>query len=145
MTENTLEAAARRAAACAYIPYSGYAVGAALECEDGTVFQGCNVENAAYSPCLCAERNALGAAVQAGHRSFRRVFIVAGTDRPAAPCGVCRQMLFEFSPNMEVLATTLEPGGPQKRWILKDLLPDGFGPVDLGQEHAEESGTAPEA
>lgn len=131
MPWESLEAAARAAAGRAYCPYSHYPVGAALECEDGQVFVGCNIESASFSPTLCAERTALAAAVAAGHRRFRRIAVVAGTHRAASPCGVCRQVLFEFGPDLEVFATTLEPGGPSRTWRLAELLPDGFGPADF--------------
>lgn len=137
---DSLEAAARRAAAYAYCPYSRFRVGAALEAEDGTVFVGCNVENAAYSPCLCAERAALGTAVAAGHRKFTRISVVGGHAKAASPCGVCRQALFEFSPGMEVRCSTLEEGGDSQTWVLRDLLPDGFGPSDLDVPPPGESG-----
>lgn len=126
-----LEAAAREVAGRAYCPYSRYRVGAALETADGTVFSGCNVENAVYPLGVCAERSALSAAVSAGHREFRRIFVVAGTDRPGPPCGACRQMLSEFAPDLPIESTTLAEGGPRKAWRLSQLLPDWYGPQDL--------------
>jgi len=122
-------AAARAALANAHAPYSRFRVGAALECEDGRVFVGANVENASYGLTNCAERVALGAAVVAGARRFRRVVVVTETHPPAAPCGACRQALAEFG-----LDTVVEAVGTTqtRRWRLGDLLPDHFGPADLG-------------
>lgn len=131
---DALEQAAREVAEKAYCPYSHYRVGAALEADDGSVWAGCNVENASYSLTICAERSALVAAVSAGRRRFRRVVIVGGEGRPAAPCGACRQMLFEFNPRMEVVACTLDPEGERVSWRLDELLVGGFGPEDLGIE-----------
>ena len=125
-----LRAAAEAARSQAYCPYSGFAVGAALEAEDGRVFVGCNVENASYGVTLCAERAALTAAVAGGARRFRRLAIVAGTEPAVAPCGACRQALAEFG-----LALVVEAFGPngRRRWLLSDLLPDAFGPAALDQ------------
>lgn len=115
--------AARRVQQEAYAPYSRYRVGAALEAEDGSIYAGCNVENASYGLTMCAERVALGAAVAAGARRFRRVVVVSDSEPPAAPCGACRQVLFEFAPDADVLAV-----GPQSshRWTMRDLLPAAF-------------------
>ena len=88
----------------AYAPYSGFHVGAALECEDGSVFLGCNVENAAYGSSICAERVAVCKAVSEGRRSYRRIAIAADSSVYCMPCGNCLQVLSEFSPDMEVLA-----------------------------------------
>ena len=98
--QNALFQAACAARTHAYAPYSGYRVGAALLCEDGRIFTGCNVENAAYPLCTCAERTALCAAVSQGARRFLAIAIAGGTDedctQPCAPCGGCRQNLAEF-------------------------------------------------
>ena len=107
-----------------YCPYSHFAVGAALECEDGTVFTGCNIENAAYSPTLCAERVAVGKAVSEGHTRFRRIAVAGGGEAPCVPCGVCRQVMMEFAPEMEVIC--LNGKGEAKHFTLKELLPYGF-------------------
>lgn len=123
-----LRAAAEAARAQAYCPYSGFAVGAALEAADGRVFVGCNVENASYGVTLCAERAALAAAVAAGVREFRRIAIVASSDPAVAPCGICRQALAEFGAALQVEA--YGPAGA-RRWTLADLLPDAFGPGSL--------------
>ena len=98
--QNALFQAACAARTHAYAPYSGFRVGAALLCEDGRIFTGCNVENAAYPLCTCAERTALCAAVSQGARHFLAIAIAGGTDedctQPCAPCGGCRQNLAEF-------------------------------------------------
>jgi cytidine deaminase len=123
-----LTAAARAAQANAYAPYSRFRVGAALEADDGRVFAGANVENASYGLTNCAERVALGAAVAAGARRFRRLVVVSETDPAAAPCGACRQALAEFGTDLVIEAVNRGGG---RRWRLADLLPDGFGPTDL--------------
>ncbi len=101
---------ARQARTRAYAPYSRFLVGAAVLCEDGTIFTGCNVENASYGLAMCAERVAIGAAVASGHRRFMAV-AVAGTGPGAtAPCGACRQVIAEFAPNCPVYCAG-ESGG----------------------------------
>ena len=112
-----------------YSPYSHFPVGAALEGEDGTVYTGCNVENAAYGSCICAERTALVKAVSEGCRSFRRLAVVGNGDDYCWPCGSCRQMLYEFAPDLEILAGR---GDHQfVRYTLRELMPHGFGPEAL--------------
>jgi cytidine deaminase len=128
MSQDSLLAAARAVQAQAYAPYSKYRVGAALEAEDGSVFVGCNVENASYGLTNCAERVAVGAAVSGGWRRFRRIVVVSDSDPPAPPCGACRQVLLEFGPDLIV-----ESVGPARslRWVLRDLIPASFGPEQL--------------
>ncbi len=120
--------AARNAQARAYAPYSNFRVGAALESSDGTVFLGCNVENASYGLTICAERAAVFAAITAGVTRFRRAVVASNVDPPAAPCGACRQVLAEFG-----LDLPIEGVGPKSavKWRLSDLLPAAFGPEQL--------------
>lgn len=129
MTDATaLIQAAIAAAEYAYIPYSHYPVGAALQAADGTVFTGCNVENAAYPATICAERTALVKAVSEGHREFTALVVV--TKNGGSPCGTCRQMLYEFAPNLPVIIADLD-GKIHHELRLSDLLPLGFGPGKL--------------
>lgn len=114
----------------AYAPYSSFRVGAALLAGDGRVFLGANVENAAYGSTLCAERVALPSAVVAGAREFVALAVVGDGDGPCTPCGACRQVLFEFCPQLIVLAGGAD--GAVRRYRLGgELLPDGFGPIRL--------------
>ncbi len=108
----------------AYVPYSHFPVGAALECDDGTVYTGCNIENAGYTPTNCAERTAVFKAVSEGHRKFTRIAIAADTDRFTAPCGVCRQVLNEFAEDMDVILVNNK--GETLDLTLRQLLPYGF-------------------
>jgi cytidine deaminase len=126
--DDALTAAARAAQANAHAPYSRFRVGAALETDDGRVFAGANVENASFGLANCAERVAIGAAVTAGARRFRRLVVVTGADPPAAPCGACRQVLSEFGD--QLLVESVGPRG-RRQWRLAQLLPDRFGPGDL--------------
>jgi cytidine deaminase len=123
--------AARQAQRRAYAPYSGFRVGAALLDGSGTVWHGANVENAAYPATICAERTALPPAVVAGVRDFVALAVVGDGDGPCTPCGTCRQVLFEFAPDLVVIAAGV--AGDVTRYTLgRDLLPDGFGPLRLG-------------
>ena len=122
--EVDLIAAARRAREHADAAFSQFKVGAALEAGDGTVFTGCNIENATYGLTICAERVAMFKALSEGHRVFTRIAIVADTEAPTPPCGACRQILWEFGGNLEVqLANLTEEKG---RHYLKNLLPLPF-------------------
>lgn len=124
-----LKAAAARVRDQAYCPYSHYPVGAALEDETGAIFVGCNVENASYPAGICAERAAIGSAIASGARRFSRVVIVTGALHPTPPCGICRQVLVEFAPALEVVSFTTS--GSTARWSLADLLPAPFMPASL--------------
>ena len=112
----------------AYIPYSNYRVGALLLASDGQHFTGCNVENASYPATICAERTALVKAVSEGVQSFE--LIVVATKNGGSPCGICRQMLYEFSPKMRVVCVSFD-GKISIDAPLYELLPHGFGPNEL--------------
>lgn len=116
------------ARANAYTPYSNYQVGAALLTKSGQVYKGCNIENAAYTPSVCAERTAVFKAVSEGEREFEAIAVV--TYNGGAPCGVCRQVLREFAPNIIVVLGDIEEN--YQLWTLPDLLPHSFGPESLG-------------
>lgn len=124
MTDRELINLAFAALKQAYAPYSGFTVGAALECEDGSVFVGCNIENAAYGDTVCAERVAVFKAVSEGRRRFRRIAIAANSNTYCMPCGSCRQVLCEFSPEMEVLSARGD--GRYVSYRLSELLPKRF-------------------
>ena len=124
MTDRELLSKAKAASMNAYVPYSRFAVGAALECADGTVFTGCNVENAALGSTICAERTACCKAVSEGHREFRRIAIYADSENWCTPCGACRQFLAEFSPDMEVLCA--KAGDRYVSYRLSELMPHVF-------------------
>lgn len=118
-----LVAAARSVRRRAYAPYSGFHVGAAV-LADGRIYRGANVENASYPLSVCAERNAVAAAVAAGRRRIEAVAVVAGDEEPTPPCGGCRQVLHEFGPGMLVVSETT--AGRRARWRLDELLPAAF-------------------
>ncbi len=108
-----------------YIPYSHFAVGAALECSDGTVFTGCNIENASYGPTICAERVAIFKAISEGRRDFKRIVIAGRGQDYCFPCGVCRQVMREFvTDDFEVIC--LNGAGASKHFTLGELLPHSF-------------------
>ena len=119
-----LVAAARAARRRAIAPFSGFRVGAALETADGTVVTGCNIENASYGLTMCAERVAMFAALAGGHRRFRRIAVVADTAAPTPPCGPCRQILWEFGGDLDVVLANLRRTTATYR--LSDLLPLPF-------------------
>ena len=135
MTDQELMDMAKKAAEYAYVPYSKFPVGAALECSDGTIFTGCNVENAAYGDTICAERTALFKAVSEGVREFDAIAIVGSkvgetNTLVTGPCGVCRQALYEFGgPELTVIMARSEDDYIVT--TLGDLLPYGFGPANL--------------
>ena len=129
MIREELKAAAVTMLDRAYCPYSHFAVGAALECADGTVFTGCNIENAAFSPTICAERTAVAKAVSEGHTDFVRIVVAGRCESFCVPCGVCRQVLREFAPDMEIIC--LNSKGEEQVFTLSELLPHSFGPEFL--------------
>ena len=138
MTDTELVAQAIEARNRAYVPYSHFAVGAALLCKDGAVYQGCNIENAAYTPSNCAERTAFFRAVFDGRRDFTAIAVVGGPEgQPiselCAPCGVCRQVMMEFcNPATFRVILAATPDEPISR-TLEQILPLGFGPDNLGK------------
>ena len=131
MSPETLISLAKEAMTHAYVPYSGYKVGAALLCADGTVYQGCNIENAAYGPTNCAERTAFFKAVYDGHRDFTDIAVCGGKDGvitgPFPPCGVCRQVMREFCSD-DFRIYMVGAGDSYEERTLIQLLPDSFDP-----------------
>ena len=121
---DALVAAARSARERALAEYSGFKVGAALETRDGTIVTGCNIENATYGLTICAERVAIFKALSEGHREFGRIVVVADTQSPTPPCGPCRQILWEFAGDIEVVLANLNAVTATHR--LSDLLPHPF-------------------
>ena len=131
MNEKDLCKAAIDAMKNAYVPYSGYRVGAALMTEDGKHFTGCNIENAVYPVGTCAERTAMGKAISEGHRDFVRIVIAGRSEDYCYPCGMCRQFMKEFAPEMQVIC--LNGKGEAKELTLRELLPYGFDSTFLPQ------------
>jgi cytidine deaminase len=130
MTDEQLIEEAKKAMEFAYVPYSKFAVGAALLTTDGKVYRGCNIENAAYSMCNCAERTAFFKALSEGDRQFKKLVVIADTDRPCSPCGACRQVMAEFcSKEMKVILTNLK--GDRTDLTVEQLLPGAFTAEDL--------------
>ena len=119
-----LVAAARRARENAYARFSNFKVGAALQTADGSIVTGCNVENATYGLTICAERVAMFKAISDGHRAFTRIAIVADTPTLTPPCGACRQILWEFGGNLEIILANLD--AQQTTYLLEALLPLPF-------------------
>lgn len=124
MTDRELILLAREASQRAYAPYSQFRVGAALETESGEIYTGCNVENAALGECICAERVAVCKAISEGKRAFRRLAVYADSEDYCLPCGSCRQVLSEFSTDMEVLCA--RGSGNYVSYRLEALLPHSF-------------------
>ena len=124
MKDSELIRAARRARRHAHAAFSAFKVGAALEAADGTVITGCNIENASYGLTMCAERVAMFKALSDGHRTFRRIAIVADTNAPTPPCGACRQILWEFGGDLEIVLANLRRETGRHR--LSALLPIPF-------------------
>ena len=130
MTDADLIARATDARTRAFAPFSKFRVGAALLAADGTVVTGCNVESASYGLTICAERVAVVKGVSDGRTVFTRVVVVADTPKPTPPCGACRQLLWEFAPDAEVILSNLT--GTVVRYTMRDLLPDAFDAKQLG-------------
>ncbi len=130
MDKKELCAAAVSAMEKSYSPYSGYKVGAALLCENGRIFTGCNIENSAYSPTVCAERTAIFKAVSEGERKFAAVAVAGGKDGKITgafpPCGVCRQVMAEFC-DEKFLIIVVTGENSFREYSLKELLPEAFG------------------
>lgn len=121
---------AKKAREMAYVPYSKFKVGAALLTKDGKVYRGCNIENAAYSMCNCAERTALFKAYSEGDKEYKALVVVADTDRPVSPCGACRQVISELCPKeMKVILTNLKNN--IQELTVEELLPGAFSSEDL--------------
>ena len=134
MEKTQLIEKAKEARKLSYSPYSKFAVGAALLCKDGKVFQGANVENASYPLCMCAERNALYNAMMNGYKKsdFVALAIVADTDEPCSPCGACRQVISELFPKeSKIYLANLK--GALKETDIEELLPFSFSGDDLGK------------
>lgn len=119
----------------AYVPYSHFHVGAALVMEDGSIYTGCNIEIASYSPTICAERTAIFKAISEGHKNIKTIVIV-GDANPTYPCGVCRQVIREFGAEATVIiANSTED---YKEYTIDELLPHSFGPEDLSSTHRKD-------
>jgi cytidine deaminase len=127
---NELIEEAKKAREYAYVPYSKFKVGAALLTKDGKVYRGCNIENAAYSMCNCAERTALFKAYSEGDTEFAALAVIADTPRPVPPCGACRQVIFELCPSdMKVILANLN--GDIMELTVEELLPKAFSAEDM--------------
>ena len=130
MTDRKLISMATDVMQNSYSPYSRFKVGAAVECSDGSVFTGCNIENAAFGSTMCAEASTIASAVSSGKRVFKRIAIISEGNAYCFPCGACRQLLNEFSPEIEVLCARAD--GRYVSYSLASLLPMAFGKDHMG-------------
>jgi cytidine deaminase len=124
VSDEELISRAQHAQQNAYAPYSQFKVGAAILSEDGQVFTGCNVENSTFGATSCAERNAVYCAVCTGAQVFTKIIIVTDSEEPVMPCGICRQVLYEFNPNIEIIAVSAS--GKTERTRLSAIFPRGL-------------------
>ena len=124
MTDKELLEIARKAMENAYVPYSNFKVGAALLCKDGTVFTGCNIENSSYGAANCAERTAIFKAVSEGHRDFTAIAIVSSGGGETYPCGICRQVMGEFSPGIHIILE--RENGEPVTYLFNEIMPKIF-------------------
>jgi cytidine deaminase len=146
-TLDDLAARALVARGRAYAPYSRFLVGAALLCDDGAIIEGCNVENASYGLCICAERTAVAAAVAGGRRRFQAIAIATASTPPATPCGMCRQVLAEFTPvDSDLVIVLVNDAGDRVQTTLRALFPGVFDMAQLqsGQSSTRADGAPPE-
>lgn len=130
-TRNELLRLAAQARDRSYAPYSHYSVGAALLTKDGKIYQGCNIENASFTPTICAERTAFFKAIYDGERAFSAIAVIGSGESPAYPCGVCRQVMAEFCDGDFVIITSNRDGTDVVTETLDTMLPHRFGPKDL--------------
>jgi cytidine deaminase len=129
LNDTELLSAAREAMKTAYVPYSHFPVGAAILTEDGTLYTGCNIENASFGLTNCGERTAIFKAVSEGHRRVIAIAVAGDTDGPVSPCGACRQVMSEFGPDARVLLTNLK--GDVQVTSVRELLPGAFRNTDM--------------
>ena len=129
MTDQELIERAREMTLRSYAPYSKYRVGCALLGSDGKVYTGCNIESASYGATLCAERAAIANGVSAGCRSFQKAAVISDHPAVCTPCGICRQLLYEFSDHLVVLCCTSD--GQVDRYTIEEVLPHGFGAASM--------------
>ncbi len=132
MDKKTLIKKALEAQEKAYVPYSGFKVGAALLTKNGNVYTGCNIESASYTPTICAERTAISKAVSEGELEIDTIAVVGNPEQFTYPCGVCRQVIREFGKNAKIIIAKSED--EYKEYILDELLPYSFGPEDLNNK-----------
>ena len=134
-TEQEIIEAAKQARNCALAPYSNFCVGVAVEDEEGQIFTGCNIESAAYELTMCAERVTIWKALSEGARRFRRIAVVADTERLTPPCGACRQLIWEFCGDIPVVLANLR--GDTQTFQMRELLPHPFDAGFLEETGAE--------